>query len=136
MEGVVHAAGVTADAFLVRQTLAAARRVLAPKTTGVAVLDEATAADPLRWFAGFSSVAAVDGNVGQVDYAYANAFVDAFLRRRARRVLAGERAGRSVAIQWPLWDTGLGVAPELLALRGERVEPLPATLGCAVLERW
>ncbi len=108
--GVVHAAGVTRDGLLRTKRDEDFTAVLAPKLSGARALDAATADQPLRHFVLFASISGVRGNVGQTDYAYANRFLDLFAEARERRRAAGERAGRSVSIDWPLWlDGGLQV---------------------------
>ena len=60
-----------------QQTMAFPERVLVPKVIGVELLDEASDALPLDFFILCSSLAAVVGNVGQADYAAANAYLNA-----------------------------------------------------------
>ena len=69
-------------------------------------LDEATANVPLDFLVAFSSVAAVQGNVGQSDYATANAFMDRYAEYRNALVEAGRRHGHTLSINWPLWEHG------------------------------
>ncbi|BAV98290.1 modular polyketide synthase [Lysobacter enzymogenes] len=106
LNGVLHSAGVIEDAFLLRKNAEGFARVIAPKTLGTWHLDEETRAEPLDLFVLFSSVAGALGNVGQCDYAYANAFQDAFAHARDARGLAGERNGRCVSVNWPFWRNG------------------------------
>ncbi len=106
VRGVVHAAGVTADARLVRLDAAAAATVFAPKVSGFAALDAATRAEPLDFFVAFSSVAAVFGRAGQSAYAAANAALDALAVTRDAAVSRGERSGRTRSINWPFWRDG------------------------------
>ncbi|MGW3569213.1 SDR family NAD(P)-dependent oxidoreductase [Streptomyces sp. NPDC000941] len=109
LHGVIHAAGVIHDNFLLRKPVAEFRRVLAPKLDGCRSLDEATKGTELDFFVLFSSIMGATGNVGQGDYALANAFLDEFARHRCALVDAGERSGRTVAIGWPLWRSqGMG----------------------------
>ncbi|CAM5317589.1 SDR family NAD(P)-dependent oxidoreductase [Streptomyces hirsutus] len=107
LHGVVHAAGVTRDALAVRKTLGEAAEVLAPKVWGAVHLDEATRDEPLDFLALFSSVAATTGNLGQADYTFANAFLDAFAEERTALHAAGLRPGRTVSMGWPLWRTAV-----------------------------
>ncbi|AEW95938.1 MULTISPECIES: SDR family NAD(P)-dependent oxidoreductase [Streptomycetaceae] len=102
VHGVVHAAGVLRDALVRHKTADEVRDVLAPKVRGAVHLDEATAAEPLDFFALFSSVTGTVGNAGQADYAAANAFLHAYARHRA----AAGRPGRTLALGWPLWADG------------------------------
>lgn len=73
-----HAAGVVDDAPLLLKTDEAAARVLAPKVEGTLRLAEALRSHPPERLVLFSSTSAVLGPAGQVDYAAANAFLDAF----------------------------------------------------------
>ena len=106
LDGVLHAAGLIEDALLRDKDDASLRRVLAPKTTGTALLDELTADDQLGVFVLFSSVVGTLGNAGQSDYAAANAYLDTFAVRRAHQVAEGRRQGRTVSVAWPLWAEG------------------------------
>ncbi|MFK4023371.1 SDR family NAD(P)-dependent oxidoreductase [Streptomyces albogriseolus] len=138
LHGVFHAAGTVEDAYLLRKTADGMAGVLAPKITGAAALDEATAALPLDAFVLFSSVAAVTGNMGQSDYAYANGVLDGFAAHRAARAAAGERHGRTLSVQWPLWDVpGMTIPEPVRQVVEERVGmvPLPAGPGLAALWR-
>nr|WP_294549481.1 SDR family NAD(P)-dependent oxidoreductase [uncultured Rhodopila sp.] len=106
IDGIIHAAGVRQDSRIAGKTAAEAAAVLAPKVRGTMLLDEATRDDPLDCFVLFSAAAAAFGNAGQSDYAVANSFLDHFADWREARRIAGERQGRSLAIQWPLWAGG------------------------------
>ncbi|MCQ4167723.1 SDR family NAD(P)-dependent oxidoreductase, partial [Tahibacter harae] len=111
LDGVLHAAGVVRDSYLAAKTAAELSAVFAPKVAGLVNLDEATAALDLDLFVAFSSVVGQFGNAGQADYAAANAFMDHYLRQRAAQVARGERRGRSLSVNWPLWrDGGMQVA--------------------------
>ncbi|WP_344593358.1 SDR family NAD(P)-dependent oxidoreductase [Streptomyces violaceusniger] len=102
LTGVLHAAGVNEDAYLVNKDPRAIHRVLAPKVTGAAVLDEVTAAEPLEMFVLFSSVAAYIGGPGQSDYAAANRALGAFAASRTEAVARGIRRGTTVSLALPL----------------------------------
>ncbi|MFP5391926.1 MAG: SDR family NAD(P)-dependent oxidoreductase, partial [Gammaproteobacteria bacterium] len=106
LTGVIHAAGVTRDSVMLNKTLDEWRAVYAAKVHGVACLDEATAGLALDFFALFSSAAAVLGNIGQADYASANGFLDAYAEYRTGLARSGRRHGKTVAIDWPLWQDG------------------------------
>ncbi|MGO4776377.1 beta-ketoacyl reductase, partial [Lysobacter sp. 2RAB21] len=106
LNGVLHSAGVNDDALLIRKDREQFRRVLAPKVQGTVHLDRFTADEPLDLFIAFSSGAGSFGNVGQTDYAYANAFMDAFAEHRERARARGERFGKTLSIGWPYWQDG------------------------------
>ncbi len=106
LAGVFHGAGLTRDGLLATKTEETFRQVLAPKVTGVCVLDEALGDRPLDFVALFASAAGALGNPGQSDYATANAFLDSFAEWRNEQVLNGRRHGRTFAIDWPYWRDG------------------------------
>ena len=110
LHGVVHAAGVIRDGFLLRKPAEDARAVLAPKVQAAVWLDAATRDEALEVFVLFSSFVATAGNAGQTDYAYANGFLDGFAVWRAAQVGAGRRRGATVSIGWGPWSDG-GMRP-------------------------
>jgi polyketide synthase PksN len=81
-------------------------QVLAPKVSGTVNLDRASRELALDFFILFSSVAAVLGNHGQVDYSAANAFMDVYAEYRNGLVKTGSRSGRTISMNWPLWEEG------------------------------
>lgn len=106
LNGIIHSAGVINDSYLIQKTSEDFNAVLAPKVRGTYHLDHATGDLKLDFFVMFSSTAAVLGNVGQADYASANAFMDAFAEWRNKMVGNGQRFGKSVSLNWPLWKQG------------------------------
>src|SRR5439155_15630694 len=106
LDGIIHAAGVLRDSLLLNKTPEQVQAVLTPKVMGVEHLDEASREIPLDFFLLCSSLSAVAGNVGQADYAAANAYLDAFAHTRAAQVLLGKRQGATLSINWPLWKEG------------------------------
>ena len=112
--------------------------MLAPKVAGTVLLDAATADQALDFFVLYSSVVGSAGNLGQADYAAANAFLNSFAELRERLRERGERHGRTVAIGWPLWaDGGMTVddaTAQLLARRWSMV-PMRTGVGLDVFRR-
>ncbi|WP_394832292.1 SDR family NAD(P)-dependent oxidoreductase [Pendulispora rubella] len=106
LQGVVHAAGVLRDNFIVKKTGAEFHEVLSPKVGGLVNVDDVTKELDLDFFVVFSSGAGEMGNVGQSDYATANAFMDAFADYRNALEEANQRTGRTLSINWPLWRDG------------------------------
>ncbi|SPM37636.1 beta-ketoacyl synthase, partial [Mycobacterium rhizamassiliense] len=121
--GLVHGAGVLADAPLHKKTLDGFDRVFETKVGGLCALLDATAGDALTIVCLFSSVAARSGNVGQSDYAMANEILN--------KVALAEQARRGPAclvraLGWGPWDSGM-VTPALKAMfesRGISLIPL------------
>jgi acyl transferase domain-containing protein/thioesterase domain-containing protein/acyl carrier protein len=101
VHGVIHAAGLIEDGPLQIKTRESAACVLAPKIQGTLVLQQALGDSKLDFLLLFSSISSLVPPAGQVDYAAANAFLDAF---------ALSQAGQQVkAVNWGLWaDVGMG----------------------------
>ncbi|WP_319303171.1 SDR family NAD(P)-dependent oxidoreductase, partial [Streptomyces scabiei] len=106
LNGIVHAAGVHRDARAVLKTAGEAAEVFGPKVAGTVLLDHATRDEDLDFYVLCASLVGETGNLGQTDYAYANAFQLDFAEARERLRERGERSGRTVAIGWPLWEEG------------------------------
>ncbi|WP_432804134.1 SDR family NAD(P)-dependent oxidoreductase [Azospirillum argentinense] len=138
LDGVLHGAGVIRDDYIVNKSAEQAADVLRPKVAGALALDAATAGLPLRHFVLFSSIAGALGNPGQADYAAANAFLDAFAGHRDERVRRGERSGRTVSINWPLWRDGgmrMGAANEALMAQATGMVAMDSADGLRALEQ-
>lgn len=103
LRGVIHSAGVLADAGLLLQDAGRFTRVFAPKVQGAYLLDRLTRSDPLDWFVLFSSMASVVGSAGQSNHSAANHFLDALACERRSRGLPG------LSINWGPWS-GTGAA--------------------------
>jgi acyl transferase domain-containing protein/thioesterase domain-containing protein len=105
IDGVFHAAGILDDGPLMLKTASSAARVLDPKVRGTLVLEEALRGTDLRCFVLFSSISSILPPAGQVDYAAANAFLDAF---------ALSRKGPVTAVNWGAWRE-VGMAARALS---------------------
>ncbi|WP_333740791.1 beta-ketoacyl synthase N-terminal-like domain-containing protein, partial [Streptomyces sp. IBSBF 2806] len=135
LNGIVHAAGVHRDARAVLKTAGEAAEVFGPKVTGTVLLDHATRDEDLDFYVLCASLVGETGNLGQTDYAYANAFQLDFAESRERLRERGERSGRTVAIGWPLWeDGGMDVDDATRRLFAQRwsMAPLRTDTGIAV----
>ncbi|HHH27553.1 MAG TPA: SDR family NAD(P)-dependent oxidoreductase [Polyangiaceae bacterium] len=104
----VHGAGVVADKLIADKTDDAFEWVVSTKIAGMRALLDATASDPLKVIAFFSSVAARTGNVGQCDYAAANEILNKVAAHESAR-----RPGCTVtSLGWGPWEAGM-VTPSL-----------------------
>jgi NAD(P)-dependent dehydrogenase (short-subunit alcohol dehydrogenase family) len=116
IDGVIHAAGVAGGGMTQVKTRDAAAAVLAPKVEGTMNLAAALDGLPLDFFALCSSITAIRGALGQVDYCAANCCLDAFAR--------SHRVANSVSINWDAWqEVGMAVetsVPGDLAERRQR----------------
>ncbi|MBQ4845992.1 non-ribosomal peptide synthetase [Pseudoalteromonas sp. MMG005] len=137
--GIIHSAGVIKDCLIQKKRTnnasndhnSSLNEVFAPKVSGAIALDEASKTLDLDFFVCFSSIAGVLGNLGQANYASANAFVDLFMSHRRTLEKQGKRRGISVSINWPLWcDGGMQIDDITLSmLRTQGVCPLPSETG-------
>ena len=85
INGVIHAAGIAGGGLIDLKTVEAAERVLAPKVDGTLALCRALAGERLDFMLLCSSVDAVYGGIGSVDYCAANSFMDALAAAQASR---------------------------------------------------
>ncbi len=111
VSGVFHTAGVLNDGAIQLKGHQSVSSVWAPKVQGTLVLEaafEAVQADaPLDFLVLFSSISSLVGLAGQIDYASANAFLDAYAQDRMMR-----NGTHTVAINWGPWQE-VGMAATL-----------------------
>ncbi len=106
---IVHGAGILADKPIAEKTDEQFNRVVETKLGGLAALLAATSGDPLRALVLFSSIAGRTGNIGQSDYAMANATLNAVAESEHLR--RGEGCVVK-SLGWGPWDGGM-VTPGL-----------------------
>jgi acyl transferase domain-containing protein len=100
LAGIVHAAGIVDDALLAHTDVERLIRVLRPKADGAINLARVVGDRDLDFFVLFSSGSALLGSSGQVAYAGANSFLDAFAAQQ-------RGAGRAaLSIGWGAWEDG------------------------------
>lgn len=117
IQGVIHAAGVAPGGLMLLKKPEVAASVMAPKVKGTLVLDKLLGSNNLDFCVLCSSVSAIYGDFGQVDYSAANAFLDAYaLQHPPQRKI--------ISINWNMWrDVGMGAnikVPAHLQKRRER----------------
>lgn len=102
INGIIHAAGIAGQGFLINKDEKTFSSVLKPKIQGTWNLAQLTSETPLDFFALFSSMTTLMGVEGQGDYSAANAFLNGFA--------AKHRQQNVVSIMWPAWsETGMAV---------------------------
>ncbi len=105
LKGIIHAAGVLDDGILPSQDWSRFEKVFAPKVEGSWNLHEASLTKPLDFFVLFSSIASTIGSPGQINYASANAYMDALATFRHDQGLP------ALTINWGPWaEVGLAAS--------------------------
>ena len=87
LKGVFHLAGTLEDRSFLDTSPESLRRVFGPKAQGALNLHRATAECDLDHFVLFSSIASTFGNLGQINYSGASAFLDGLAAWRRKRGL-------------------------------------------------
>lgn len=136
LNGIVHAAGVVKDGYILKKDPAQIDQILDSKTTGLVHIDEASADFDLDFFVFFSSVAGAAGNTGQGEYGMANSFMDYYACYRDQLVQAGKRKGHTLSVNWPLWiSSGMQASEAFRHMMKQTVgvTPLPSATGVTML---
>lgn len=137
IHGIVHAAGVVKDQFIIRKDISDVDSVWPSKANGIQNIDYASRLHELDFFVVYSSLSGVAGNPAQSDYGAANAFMDAYCALRNEQVASGVRFGKTLAINWPLWAAGgmqIDAASATFMREQTGMVPLPSASGLAMLD--
>ncbi len=104
ISGIIHAAGVAGDGFLMAKDDKNFHQVMDPKLDGSMNLMGLLPQDGTGFMVLFSSITALTGGEGQGDYSAANAFLDSLAD-------AGAKIGiKIISINWPSWrEVGMSV---------------------------
>jgi len=123
IHGVIHAAGISGSTPIGLKTPAEVDVVMQPKILGLAVLEQIFADRELDFLALFSSVAALWGREGQVDYAAANAYLDSYAVR-----MWNKAKWPVVSIDWDTWRE-VGMAINTLRVAPGQAKPKALKFG-------
>ena len=123
--GVIHAAGVAGGGVIQMKTKEAANKILAPKVLGAENLVNLLSDTPPEFMLLCSSVNALFGVPGQVDYCAANAYLDALALRQRR-----QSGTFTLSVNWDTWrEVGMAVETEVPdALMQQRRESLEGAI--------
>jgi len=110
IDGIVHGAGVLRDGLLSQMTPDDFSMVANVKLLGAGNLFSAAEKAGLKFFVGLSSVAAIQGNPGQTNYAAANRMMSALLRTLRRK--NGDIRFKALMLP-PIEGAGMAEDPEV-----------------------
>jgi amino acid adenylation domain-containing protein len=109
INGIIHTAGLVDEHGMIRgRTREMTEQVLAPKVKGTMVLHQLTEKMPLDFFIICSSIASLFPGFGEVGYAAANMFIDAFAHYKN---LIGSTF--TTAVNWDTWQE-VGAAVDIV----------------------
>ncbi|EXJ69156.1 uncharacterized protein A1O5_08091 [Cladophialophora psammophila CBS 110553] len=105
--------------------------VLAPKVTGVRLLNERLSdpANPLDFFVMFSSIAMVVGNPRQAAYSAANAYLHAITQQRRARGMAASTIDIGAVIGVKEWELHALFAEAVVAGRNKEIDDVELVTG-------
>src|SRR5262249_6044331 len=138
----LHGAMVLDDGLMAGLSPARFERVMAPKIKGAWLLHTHCTNRPLDFFVMLSSISSLVGNIGQANYAAANAFLDHFAHYRKSLGLPATTvnwgalaevgvAARNPALEQMLASAGIHSLPiqQALAALGQILEHRPTQIG-------
>ncbi|GGH50425.1 polyketide synthase [Paenibacillus silvae] len=99
INGILHLAGVPGTGLIQLKNLEKAMSVFSPKIKGAFILDELTREKDIDFMILFSSLSAIYGGLGQVDYTAANSFLDAFAHYQY-----SNKNRKVISINWGQWQ--------------------------------
>lgn len=127
INGVIHAAGQPGGGMIQLKKKEQAEKILSPKVNGAINLYEAFKECKLDFVLLYSSLNAITGGFGQMDYSAANAFLDAFAQTH-------DSYGntRFISIDWDRWP-GIGMAAHNTLEKGSQTDTLHPLLGKCII---
>lgn len=128
IHGAIHAAGISGTTPIGLKTVEELDQVMRPKLVGLAVLEQLFANRKLDFLVLFSSVAALWGREGQVDYAAANAYLDSYAIG-----VCGKARWPVISINWGTWRE-VGMAVNTRRLRPGEAKPRALNFGLLTAE--
>ncbi len=107
IKGIFHLAGIAGEGLALLKEKATMQTVLSPKVKGTWVLSKLFKQTSLDFFISASSLTAIAGGIGQLDYCAANLFLDYFLSQKQFK-----RCKQILTINWNSWSS-IGMATHL-----------------------
>ena len=107
VNGIFHLAGIPGKGLTTFKEVDTIRSVLSPKIQGTWVLAQLFGKKKLDFFVSASSLTAIVGGIGQIDYCAANIFIDSFMESKPLK-----NCQKYLTINWNAWST-IGMAANL-----------------------
>lgn len=133
LKGVFHLAGVSGKGLVASKEIENIRAVLSPKIQGTWILEKLLHNTQLDFIIFSSSLTAIAGGIGQIDYCAANIFIDNFVSQEVFK-----NCQKHLVINWNSWSS-IGMAANLTDSKmhskhyeGNSVSP---EQGIAILEK-
>ncbi len=117
IHGVIHAAGEVGNGLISAKTEEMVERIFAPKLQGTRALQAVFGDVPLDFLLLCSSLASIAGGLNKVDYAAANAYLDAVARAASRESLFPV-----ISVNWDSWRE-VGMAADMTMPEGVGIAP-------------
>lgn len=132
--GLVHCAGIIEDGSFLQKEWGSFERVIQTKIKSLLFLCKHLADFETQRLVLFSSLTSLMGNKGQVDYAFANGYLDGFASLAKEISPDGPVV---TTINWPYWEEGgMRIAAEKLPAYVDAflTQPLPSSIGLAFFD--
>lgn len=131
VNGIFHLAGIPGKGLATLKEIDDVKKVLSPKIQGTQVLIEVFRKKELDFFVAASSLTAIAGGVGQIDYCAANIFLDHYIAQKPL-----ERCKRFLTINWNAWrSVGMAVDAGQLHCRLYSGNSVTPEKGVFILEK-
>ncbi|MFX1468949.1 MAG: SDR family NAD(P)-dependent oxidoreductase [Promethearchaeota archaeon] len=128
---VVHGAGIEESKSFLKKNLNLAHKIVDVKIGGFINILKHINLQNIKYFIAFSSIAGRYGNQGQIDYAYANAFLSRLAWDFTQRKIP------FLTIDWTAWaDIGMAVQGSTLQILTQAgIVPVPSQIGVKIFSK-
>lgn len=133
IDGVIHAAGVAGGGAAQLKTIETYQNVLQPKLFGTQYLMDLLQDEPLDFFVFLSSITAITGSPGQIDYCSANRILDAYAVAASSYF---KHPVFCVTMNWQAWrDIGMAATSKTLLVGLNESNSTSPHDGCLLFEK-
>ena len=128
---IVHGAGIEESKSFLKKNLKMAHKVVDVKVAGFFNVLNNLPIQDIKYFVAFSSIAGRYGNQGQIDYAFANAYLSRLAWNFNQRKIP------FLTIDWTAWaDIGMATQGSTLQILSQAgVVPVPSKIGVSIFSK-